>query len=316
MTPVTWSRAWRDAARGFWAREEPGGHFTTSASALVADRLAAIVHEVDTRLGHPRSLAIVDIGCGDGHLLSLVRERCDGLGARARWIGVDLRPVRIDGVESVVAESPCDLAGAPWTGVVMAHEWLDEIPCDVVERDARGVDRVVLVGCDGVEMLGPSIDDDDACRSVGVDAARVRAWLRLWWPLREPGDRAEIGGPRDRAWCWMTDLVGAGTAIATDYGHVRAERDALHHHGTLSAYHAGRLTRPIPDGSMNLTAHVAVDSCAAARRGTSITLQRDEVPSSPFGQGDSVADVERYFAALRLRDPARLGGVAWLRWDA
>lgn len=316
MTPVTWSRAWRQSAREFWTREDPRTHFTTSAGALVADRLAALVHEVDTRLGHPPSLAIVDIGCGDGRLLSLVRARCGELDARARWIGVDMRPVRVDGLESVVAEAPCALPGAPWTGVVMAHEWLDEIPCDVIERDAHGADRVVLVDRDGVETLGPSLDDDDGCARVGVDAAATRTWLQRWWPLREPGDRAEIGSPRDGAWWWLTDLVSAGTALATDYGHVRAERGAAHRHGTLTAYRAGRLARPAPDGSMNLTAHVAVDSCAAARTGTTITAQRDEVPAAPVGEDATAADVERYFAALRLRDPARLGGVAWLRWDA
>ena len=49
------------------------------------------------------------------------------------------------------------------------------------------------------------------------------------------------------AWWWLTDLVSAGTALATDYGHVRAERGAAHRHGTLTAYRAGRLARPATD---------------------------------------------------------------------
>ncbi|MYU65082.1 hypothetical protein GTY91_20610, partial [Streptomyces sp. SID69] len=34
--------------------------------------------------------------------------------------------------------------------------------------------------------------------------------------------------------------------------------------GTLTGFRAGRETTPVPDGSCDLTAHVALDACAAA----------------------------------------------------
>lgn len=313
--PVPWSRAWRDASREFWSAQQPSTHFTTSAGPLVAERIAAILREVDDRLGHPDFLRVVDIGCGDGALLALVREECADMSPRVQWTGIDVRPLEVDGVDTLVAEAPLALPSGPVHGLVMAHEWLDEIPCDVVERDEDGVDRLVLVDREGIETLGPSLADDRACAAHDVDAAQARAWLHRWWPLREPGDRAEVGTARDRAWQWMTGLLAEGTALATDYGHVQAERCERGPHGTLAAYASGRLVRTVPDGAANLTAHVALDACMAAVPGTTLTLQRDEVGAVPLGTDPSAMDVERHFASLRLRDRNRLGAVGWLRRD-
>lgn len=316
MSARAWSQAWRDAARDFWSTERPGTHFSTSAGPLVAERIADLVREVDDRLGHPDALCVIDIGCGDGQLLARVREECGELGDRVRWIGIDVRPFYVHGVEVRVEEVPCRLRMGPSCGLVMAHEWLDEIPCDVVERDDEGVDRLVLVRRDGAEVMGPALEDDQACAAYGVDAAQSRSWLDLWWPLREPGDRAEVGVARDRAWAWMAGLLASGTALATDYGHVASERTEHQRHGTLAAYSSGRVVRPVPDGTVNLTAHVALDACAAAVAGTTLTSQREEISLAPLGETPSASDVERHFSALRLRDPARLGGVGWLRWDS
>jgi SAM-dependent MidA family methyltransferase len=49
----------------------------------------------------------------------------------------------------------------------------------------------------------------------------------------------------------------AGLAVAVDYGHTRAGRPPF---GTLTAYRDGRQTVPVPDGTMDLTAHVAMDA--------------------------------------------------------
>jgi SAM-dependent MidA family methyltransferase len=316
MSALTWSHAWRKSARDFWSSEDPASHFSTSVTEGVADRIAVVVRHVDERLGHPPGFTVVDIGCGDGRLLSLVRDRCGDRAEWMRWIGIDVRPVRVPGVEAIVAEAPAELAISPVHGLVMAHEWLDEIPCDVVERDGEGVDRLVLVERDGTEVQGPPLSDEDACAALGVDARETTEWLDRWWPLAEPGDRAEVGLPRDRAWTWMRGLVDTGTLLATDYGHVRQGREGRHRHGTLAAYRAGRLARPAADGSVNLTAHVAVDSLAAALPGTRVTTQREEIAVGPLGDDARAVEIERYFASLRLRDPGRLGGISWLRWDA
>lgn len=312
---VPWSRAWAAASRDFWSREEPADHFGTSVSPLMAARVEDIARETDARLGHPDEFWIIDIGCGDGQLLDLVRDRCPDLAARARWLGVDVRSVSRGGIESIQSFCPADLEGAPFVGLIMAHEWLDEIPCDVIERDDDGVDRIVLVDRHGEESLGPAITDDAACAALGVDAQSARAWMQAWWPLAEPGDRAEVGLERDRAWAWMGSLLEAGCVLATDYGHDRDVRLGTYRHGTLTAYRDGRVVPPVPDGRAGITAHVALDSCAAALPGTRRSAQRDEIAAPSMPAEPDVADVQAYFDGVRLRDRSRLGDVGWLLWE-
>lgn len=316
MTAVTWSSAWRRAARDFWADAIPGDHFATSAGDILADTMAEIVRSVNERLGSPVDFTVIDVGAADGAFLASVRERCGDIQDRTRWIAVDVRDSFVAGVEGITAEMPGALPGTPIRGVVMAHEWLDELPVDVVERDVDGVNRVVLVDESGTEMHGPSLVDDAACAAVGVDAPSVRAWLRAWWPLREPGDRAEVGLARDAAWSWMTGLLIEGLALAVDYGHCRPERVQALRGGTLTAYRGGCVVAPVPDGTAGITAHVAVDACQAAVPRTTLTWQRDELASATLPERASPADVERFFAAQRLRQSAGLGGFAWLRWEA
>lgn len=312
---LPWSLAWSDAAKDFWSRELPTSHFVTSVSPLLAERIAEIARQTHSRLGHPDEFWVVDIGCGEGQLLEMVRERCHDLAPHMRWMGIDVRRVSLRGVESIQAACPAEVEGAPFVGLVMAHEWLDEIPCDVIERDEAGIDRVVLVDQHGHESLGPAITDDAACAVVGVDAQSAREWMEAWWPLLEPGDRAEVGLARDRAWAWMGTLVKAGCALATDYGHERRERRDAHRYGTLTGYLDGRVVPPVPHGHVAITAHVALDSCAAALPGTRRSRQRDEITALSVPGEPDVADIDAFFEGLRLRSSSRLGNVGWLRWE-
>ena len=107
-----------------------------------------------------------------------------------------------------------------------------------------------------------------------------------------------------------------GSALATDYGHDRAERLECYRHGTLAGYRAGRIVRPSPDGTANLTAHVAVDACAHARPGTRLRCQREEISVPHLPVNPSSADIEQYFQGVRLRNPSMGGEISWLRWDA
>jgi SAM-dependent MidA family methyltransferase len=320
MTALPWSQAWRAAAHDFWRASDPRDHFTTSVGPVLADHLAGVLADVDRRLGHPDDFHVVDIGCGDGTLLSLIRQRSPSLEGRARWMGVDLRSPagasNADVIDMHVLEAPADLPHTPTRGVVMAHEWLDELPCDIVERDRQAVDRLVLVDPSGQETLGPPIADDAACAALGVDAGAVRQWLDRWWPLHVPGDRAEVGVARDAAWAWLTSLVTSGLVLATDYGHVRDSRQHVSPAGTLTGYHRGRVVRPVPDGSVGITAHVALDSCCAAVPGTSMTWQQEVIGPARLPPVPKASDVQRHFSTLALRDPARLGGIAWLEYEA
>ncbi|WP_435599008.1 SAM-dependent methyltransferase [Streptomyces anulatus] len=264
-------RGWREAAQaalygdeGFYrsplrSPEGPAGHFRTSVhasplfAAAVARLLTGTARELDTG-----TVALVDVGAGRGELLTGVLAALPpGLEVTAYAVEVADRPPGLDPRIEWCAEPPPGVSG-----LLFANEWLDNVPAEVVEADRDGVPRYVQVRTsDGAERLGEAVDGADA------------AWLERWWPLTAPGERAEIGRPRETAWAGAVGSLAAGLAVAVDYAHVRGARPPF---GTLTGFRGGREVRPVPDGSCDLTAHVALDACAAAagRASAELTDQR------------------------------------------
>ncbi|MET9723485.1 SAM-dependent methyltransferase [Streptomyces zaomyceticus] len=258
-------QGWREATEralygpgGFYLRPEgPAGHFRTSvhASPLFAAAVARLLAEVAEELG-TSEVDLVDVGAGRGELLTGVLTATDaGAGDTASGLPGALT-VRAYAVER--ADRPAGLdPRIEWTdrlprgvrGLLFANEWLDNVPVDVAEADAEGTVRYVEVRADGTERLGEPVSGADA------------EWLARWWPLREPGARAEIGRPRDEAWTAAVGCLAEGRAVAVDYAHVRAARPPF---GSLTGFRAGREVPPVPDGDCDLTAHVALDACAEA----------------------------------------------------
>ncbi|MFE1590268.1 SAM-dependent methyltransferase [Streptomyces sp. NPDC058737] len=250
-----WRQAMRDALygpEGFYRAgpEGPAGHFRTSvhASPLFAGAVARLLCRVDTALGHPAPLDFVDMAAGRGELVTGVLAALPAdVAARTRAYAVEVaaRPEGLDRRVRWLAEPPAGV-----TGLLFANEWLDNVPVEVAEVDAAGVARRVLVRADGAERLGEPV--------AGAEAA----WLARWWPpAGEEGRRAEIGLPRDEAWASAVATLDAGLAVAADYAHTAAARPPF---GTLTGFRKGRETEPVPDGSCDITAHVALDACAAA----------------------------------------------------
>ncbi|MEU0475876.1 SAM-dependent methyltransferase [Streptomyces olivaceus] len=239
-------------AAGFYrgGGEGPAGHFRTSvhASPLFARAVARLLCRVDAALGRPPVLDFVDMAAGRGELTGGVLAALPAdVAARTRAYAVEVagRPEGLDPRVRWRAEPPGGL-----TGLLFANEWLDNVPVDVAEVDDAGVARRVLVRGDGAQRLGEPV------------TGAAAAWLERWWPLPgEEGLRAEIGLPRDEAWTSAVGALDAGLAVAADYAHTAAARPPF---GTLTGFRAGRETPPVPDGSCDITAHVALDACAAA----------------------------------------------------
>lgn len=305
---------------GFFRRPEgPAGHFRTSvhASALFAGAVLRLLRLVDRQLGNPDRLDLIDLGAGRGELLTGVLaelDRAEDADLRAR-----LRPVAVE-----LADRPDALApGIEWsartpeevTGLLIANEWLDNVPCDVVELGPEGP-RVVEVARDGGERLGPEPDRSQ------------QAWLECWWPgwsTGEPGARAELGLMRDAAWAGAVGSLAAGLAVAVDYAHTVETRPRF---GSLTGYARGREVPPVPDGSCDLTAHVALDACAAAATGTAhwtlaldqrkalrrlgVSGQRPELATASTDPRGYVRALSRAGQAAELTDPAGLGRFSWL----
>nr|WP_234045983.1 SAM-dependent methyltransferase [Streptomyces adelaidensis] len=294
---------------GFYLRPEgPAGHFRTSvhASWLFAGAVARLLCRVDEALGRPGELGFVDMAAGRGELVSGVLGALPAdVAGRTRAYAVELagRPDGLDHRVEWLAEPPERI-----TGLLFANEWLDNVPLEVAEVDAAGVPRLVLVREDGSERLGEPVGGAEA------------QWLGRWWPpAREEGLRAEIGLPRDRAWAAAVAGVGRGLAVAVDYAHLAGARPPF---GTLTGFREGRETAPVPDGSCDITAHVALDACALP--GARLLTQRDALRALGVTGGRpplslATTDPTAYVRALagageaaELTAPGGLGDFGWL----
>jgi SAM-dependent MidA family methyltransferase len=222
-----------------------------------------------------------------------VVERPDGLDERIAWLH-----------SPGGAALPAELTGLR-DALVIAHEWPDVVPCTVAELDPDGTARVVHVDpVSGEERLGPELGDAD------------RLWAQAHWPSTTPGDRLEVGRTRDEAWSDLVSRVASGLLVAVDYGHVATERPSA---GTLTAYRRGVQTEPVPDGTMDLTAHVAVDTLDADEVGRQRDLLRElgvrgATPPHALAATDPIGylrALERAAAEAELIRPGGFGDFWW-----
>ncbi|WP_405646795.1 SAM-dependent methyltransferase [Streptomyces sp. NBC_00019] len=309
-------RGWRAAAEsalygpgGFYHRSEgPAGHFRTSvhASPLFAEAVARLLGRVDEALGRPATLDFVDMAAGRGELITGVLAALPAdLATRTRAYAVEIaaRPAGLDHRIEWLTEPPRGI-----TGLLFANEWLDNVPVEIAETDSAGVARRVLVRPDGTERLGEPFSGAEA------------QWLARWWPLpAEEGLRAEVGLPRDEAWAAAVATVERGFAVAVDYAHEVGARPLF---GTLTGFRAGRETAPVPDGSCDVTAHVALDACAlpggrvltqrAALRALGVTGARPPLALASTQPAAYVRALASAGEAAELTAPGGLGDFGWL----
>ncbi|MFD9033196.1 SAM-dependent methyltransferase [Streptomyces sp. NPDC059567] len=305
-------QGWREATEqalygpgGFFLRPEgPAGHFRTSvhASPLFAGAVARLLTGVAEELGTDE-VAFVDVGAGRGELLTGVLAAVpEGLSVRAYGVERADRPAGLDPRVEWTDRVPRGVRG-----LLFANEWLDNVPVDVAAVDETGAVRYVEVrAADGAERLGRVVEGPDA------------EWLERWWPLAEPGERAEIGRPRDEAWAAAVGALAAGTAAAVDYGHVRESRPPF---GTLTGFRAGREVSAVPDGSCDVTAHVAMDACAVG--GGELTTQREALrrlgvsgdrPPLALASSDPAAYVRALGGAGEAAELTARGGLGDFLW--
>ncbi|HET9872751.1 MAG TPA: hypothetical protein VFP89_09180 [Propionibacteriaceae bacterium] len=331
---LSYFRPWRDAwaessygPAGHWRSAWPSDHFRTAATTttVLSELLLAELS------GRPQIGTVIELGAGDGTLLGQIgrcrpdlrlfgvdiRQRPAALPSAVTWYQ-DCWDVRTDCWTSGQAARAFQLrdhsiqdlerlgdaaqASAPLEGptLLVAVEWLDDLPMVIARRDP--LLRQLETDDTGDERLGLPV--------VGAD----RDWAQHWWPH---GSRVEIGLSRDRAWA---DAVGrlqprGGIAVVVDYGHDLAHRPV---EGSLTGYAFGRQRPPVPDASMNLTAHVAVDAVrAAGERAGAVTVRQarlSELVSQlpPTHDTDPLADLSRRSHRAAAASPTAWGAVHWL----
>lgn len=310
----SWAVAWQDAlygAEGLYRRPEgPGGHFETATHGPVGRALAR------TLLGLAREVGaegVVDVGAGRGELLAAMRA----VGYVGPLAGVDVvgrpgpLPADVGWVVAPGGGQPADavavesaLGAGLGRTLVVAHEWLDVVPCTVAEVDEHGTLRVVEVDVEGSERLGAPL--------TGAELE----WVRRWWPADEPGARVEVGLSRDQGWTELLESWRPGTAVAVDYAHTAEARPFA---GTLASYRGGEVVLPVPDGSADITAHVAVDSLRHDEIVTGAEAVRRWGPATDLpDHALSRSDPTGYLAALADATAARtlagspFGQFAWV----
>jgi SAM-dependent MidA family methyltransferase len=302
---ITWRAATQHALYadgGFYRRAAgPADHFRTSvhASPLFAEAVLALARSSGLR-------TIVDIGSGRGELLTALRA----LDPTVELLAVELadRPDDVGPDISWLGELPTDI-----DGLIIGNEWLDNVPVDVAVVTDAGWRWVLVDPRTGEEAPGDVVEGAD------LD------WLDHWWPMGEVGDRAEIGHPRDLAWADAVGSLSRGIAAAVDYHHRRWERPRQ---GSLSGYREGTRVDPVPDGSCDITSHVALDACAAAGQSagadwTTLTDQRTAMAtllgaSPPPAYDLAVREPATYLAALsrasQVADLTRRDGLGDFGW--
>ena len=314
----TWRQATERALYGpggvFTHAGGPRAHFATATSAgpALAQALVGVVRHVDAALGHPPRVDLVEAGAGGGDLMArLVPLLPDDLARRVAPCVVERSPAPPGWPDSW-----------PWQprmparirGLVLAVELLDAVPLDVVVATPDGPRLVLVDPRTGAERAGPPPTGPD------------QAWLARWWPLPPAGagQRAEVGSPRDRLWAELVGAVSQGLLIAVDYGHQRDERvSGRWQEGSLAAYRAGRAVPVVPDGTADVTAHVAIDAVAAAgvAAGAGVTwlgrqraaLRAVAAGGVPGVVGDGgLGDLAARAGWAQLCDPVGLGAFYWL----
>ncbi|WP_036373251.1 SAM-dependent methyltransferase [Micromonospora sp. ATCC 39149] len=336
-TALRWPDAMSRALYGpdgfFVSGAGPAGHFRTSvhASPAFAAAVFRLVSRLDAALGFPAPFDMVDVGAGRGELLralaDLAREGAAGtilssafpagtspapvpLAHRLRLTAVELAP-RPPALPSEIRWT--DEIPEAITGLLIATEWLDNVPLDVAVPTEDGWRYLLVDPATGRETPGPPLTPED------------KTWLTTWHPCPGAG-RVEIGRDRDLAWAGAVRCLRRGMAVAVDYGHLRDSRPV---HGTLTGYRGGRQVPPVPDGSCDVTAHVAMDSVASAgervaRCAYTLVSQREALRALGADGGRpplslAATNPARYVRALaassaaaELTDPAGLGGHHWL----
>jgi len=152
-------------------------------------------------------------------------------------------------------------------GLTVAVDWLCHVPTHVVQADDNGRPRIVHVDpVTGTEILGSLVNDAGVPPSIG-------GWLDEHWALPNAYGRAEVGTTREAAWRDVVRRMDGGLAIAIEQGHLSGSRPGA---GSLRSPSG---MPPVPDGTRDLVADVALDALAAATTGRYADdggLMRDE----------------------------------------
>lgn len=319
----------------------PRGDFVTSPSMGedFAQLLAPQVAQWLALLPADAPLALVETGPGEGQLAQQLAEALHvgwpSLAGRTELVLVEPNAGMANRQRQRLSDCPlpvrwtdfAGLARAPLQGVVLAHEVLDALAIERIERrnDHWCRQRVVLrgngLGLEAAEPLdGPVLGQLEALGLLPLDGTRPEGWCTELHPGLAP---------------WLTACAAAlseGWLLVIDYAHeARRYYAPQRSGGTLMAYRRQRASDdPLREpGLWDLTAHLCLETLetealaagwqpwGGCRQGEALlalglaqrlhALQQE--PASRLAEL-----LQRRENLLRLVDPAGLGAFRWLAY--
>ncbi len=317
----------------------PRGDFATAPSlgAEFAQLLAPQVAQWLDRLPQDAPLALVETGPGEGQLaLQLAQALQTGwphLAERAELVLVEPNAGMAERQRRRLQASPlpvrwndfASLAESPLRGVVLAHEVLDALAVERIERrgDRWCRQRVVLrddhLTLEAAEPLPEPLRGQlEDLGLLPLDARRPEGWCTELHPALAP---------------WLNACAGAiaeGVLLVIDYAHEAHRYYAPRRsNGTLMAYRRQQASDdPLREpGHWDLTAHLCLDSLDAAaaasgwrrlggcRQGEALLALglAQRLHALQAGEPARLDELlQQRETLLRLVDPAALGDFRWV----
>lgn len=283
---------------GYYRNHVPGSGFDYETSPTLTPWFGRLVLQelegVWEQLGSPEEFTVVEVGAGSGDLAAAaVASVEDGFKEALRWVFVEpidtvrqLQRFRLGASERYSwAESLSEVT--PITGVVLAHEVLDNFPFRLLEvgKDGPKEVRVGTARHHLTEVMFP----------VGTEVFDLAAPAL---EHLEEGDRFEL---RTGIGPWVADaarVLENGRLLVVDYGEIEPEIWTRHPSGSMVTYQRGNLgTDPFDNlGGADITAHVNFSALERSAQDAGLhvlPLQTQRGWLEKLGLGEVVADLRR-----------------------
>ena len=310
------------------------GDFLTSVEVgpLFGRLVARLADSCWEQLGRPADFTLIDAGAGRGALARSVLAARPGCAGALRYVLVErsaaLRQEHQRLLEQpsgpcAALESLVDLPEMPVTGLIVANELLDNLPCRLLERTADGWAEVYVAEASSgafVEELGPLPPEEQMAAQALAPEAPVGGRIPLAAAAVEWVARA------------LSTLRG-GSLVVIDYTDSTASLAARPAWEWVRTYRSGvRGHDPLRDvGGADITVEVPLDQVLSAHPGAGVCDQASFLHS--LGIDDLVAEGRRVWheraaigdlAALEARsrvheaealcDPSGLGAFTVAVW--
>lgn len=255
------------------------GDFLTSVEVgpLFGRLVARLADRCWDELGRPADFTLVDAGAGRGTLARSVLAARPACAEVLRYVLVErsaaLRRAHQELMDRPPGpcarlESVADLPPGPVTGVIIANELLDNLPCRLLERTADGWSEV-YVRADSAAVADTFVEELQPLPATGQAAADALA------PVSPVGGRIPL---TETAVEWVgraLALLRRGNLVVVDYTDTSASLAARPHREWVRTYRAGvRGHEPLRDpGTCDITVEVPLDQILGAHPGAGVCDQ-------------------------------------------